>query len=249
MVALERRLQTNQVKTNMQVTKIRRKKGKLEVFSNGSSGSYEQIISTMPLLDLCKIVEDCPDEVVDAVRGLRINPMKIITFGFEGVDENQFTAVYVPSSEFSFNRVSYPGVFSPLNCPPGHHSIQVEITYPSDGTDYYESIDDEVAAKALSDLQQMNLAPHNPPIRTWVESFVHSYVVYESDYEERLSIARDYFESIGIYIHGRFGAHEYLNVDGCILRSIDLAQKLDSKITREELLSRLVESPLKDRES
>ena len=193
-----------------------------------------------------EVEEPIPDEVVDAVQGLRVNPMKIITFGFEGVDQNQFTAVYVPSPEVDFNRVSYPGVFSPLNCPPGHHSIQVEITYPADGTTFRENVDSQVSAKALSDLQQMNLAPDYAPVRTWVQSFEHSYVVYEFDYEERLSIARDYFEDMGIYIHGRFGAHEYLNVDGCILRSIELAQKLDSEITREELLSRLVTSPSKD---
>ena len=39
-------------------------------------------------------------------------------------------------------------------------------------------------------------------------------------------------------IHGRFGSHQYLNVDGCLRSSIELARKLNTQLTDADILRR-----------
>ena len=42
---------------------------------------------------------------------------------------------------------------------------------------------------------------------------------------------RSWTEAQRVLIHGRFGAFEYLNVDGCIIRSVELASRLNDRET------------------
>jgi len=69
-----------------------------------------------------------------------------------------------------------------------------------------------------------------------VERFERAYIVYTRDYEVDVDLARAWFASRGIILHGRFGAHEYLNVDGCLGRSIELARGLGAPLTDEDIL-------------
>jgi protoporphyrinogen oxidase len=80
---------------------------------------FGQVVSTLPLRDLAKMVPGVPAPVSAAVSRLIVNPMVIATLGFEGRDPNQFTTVYVPDEDYLVNRVSFPAVFSPHNAPPG----------------------------------------------------------------------------------------------------------------------------------
>ena len=70
------------------------------------------------------------------------------------------------------------------------------------------------------------------------ERFDQGYVVYTSGYEDDVRLAAGWFASQGIIIHGRFGSHQYLNVDGCIRCSIELARKLGAQLTNSDILRR-----------
>jgi hypothetical protein len=53
-----------------------------------------------------------------------------------------------------------------------------------------------------------------------------------------VEIARHWFEDQGILLHGRFGSHQYVNVDGCLRQSIDLARRLGADISDTEVRAR-----------
>ena len=72
---------------------------------------FDQVVSTLPLRNLVDMVPGVPEPVAAAVSRLIVNPMLIATFGFEGHDPNQYTAVYIPDADYLVNRVSYPAVF------------------------------------------------------------------------------------------------------------------------------------------
>jgi len=64
-----------------------------------------------------------------------------------------------------------------------------------------------------------------------VERYEYAYIVYEQGYEQHFALVKRWLEDRGIYPHGRFGAFEYLNVDGCVIRSIELAERLNGRPT------------------
>ena len=199
---------------------------------------FEKVVSTLPLAQLVDIVPGVPTAVCEAVRRLVVNPMIVVTLGFAGEDPDEFTAVYVPDEDYLVNRLSWPAVFSPHNAPSGHFSVQAEITTRR-GSAVLEWSDDQVVAHVLDGLRERSLVPDEAEhVFTSVERHDQAYVVYTQGYASDVEIARAWFEDQGILLHGRFGSHEYVNVDGCLRQSIDLARQLGGELSDDDVRAR-----------
>lgn len=193
---------------------------------------YDRVVSTVPLHVLLELVDGpVPEGVTTAASGLRINPMAAVTLGFRGIDEHQFSSVYFPQPEFLVNRISSPCTFSPLNGPEGCFSIQAEITVDRPGA--LDQWSDQFLVDHCVDglLANLVVSPHHDLIFSDVQRFPHAYVVYTQGYEAGVATVKDWAASWGVHLHGRFGAFEYLNVDGCVARSVDLATALNRRRT------------------
>jgi protoporphyrinogen oxidase len=199
---------------------------------------FATVVSTIPLHSMKHLVEGIPVKIKEAIERLVVNPMTIVTLGFQGIDDNQFTAVYIPDDDFLVNRVSYPAVFSPFNAPEGCFSVQAEITTPP-GSEVMERSDASILQHVMEGLRRRELIPTDrEPVFQYIERYDQAYVVYTDGFEADLEQVKDWFEQQGIYIHGRFGSHQYLNVDGCLQQSIDLARRLGSQLSNQDILSR-----------
>jgi protoporphyrinogen oxidase len=221
------------------VTRVIPRDNRIVVECEDGQRVFQRVVSTLPLGRLVEMVPDVPPSVRDAVERLIVNPIIVTTFGYRGIAPNQFTAVYIPDADFLVNRVSYPAVFSPHNAPAGCFSVQAEIT-TAPGSDLRALSDEYVFDHVLAGLRQRSLVPPDSvPVFKWIERFDDGYVVYTRGYEEDLRLATAWFEQQGIVIHGRFGRHQYLNVDGCLADSIALARRLGASITDADILERL----------
>ena len=199
---------------------------------------FRQVVSTLPLKYLVKMVPGVPASVAAAVSRLIVNPIVVTTLGFEGQDPNQFTSVYVPDEDYLVNRVSFPAVFSPHNAPSDCYSVQAEITC-APGSELLGWSDDAIYDHVLGGLRARALAPaQGEPVFRWMERFDQGYVVYTHGYEDDVRLATSWFASQGIIVHGRFGSHKYLNVDGCLRGSIELARKLGASLPDADVLHR-----------
>lgn len=197
---------------------------------------FDRVVSTATMPQLVSMLGGAPAEVVDAVNALRINPVVIVTLGIEGVDEEQYTAAYFPDPAFLVNRASFPCVISPFNGPEGAYSIQAEITYPPGSS--YRELDDEALIDHVTEgfTRHGLLKPGQRIVFTDVQRIEHAYVVYTVGYERNVEVVRAWAAQHGVELHGRFGAFEYLNVDGCIAQSLKLATRLNG---RETVLSEI----------
>jgi protoporphyrinogen oxidase len=203
----------------------------LRIVVHGVEHAVDRVVSTTPLPILLKMLDDVPNRVREAVAALRVNPMLVISLGFRGVDPHQFSSVYFPAEDFLVNRISSPCTFSPENGPPGCYSIQAEITSTPGGPEL--AMRDEVVVEHVVEGLKRNrvLRTDEEPIYSRVERYGYAYIVYEQGYEKHFALVRQWLEDRGIYPHGRFGAFEYLNVDGCVIRSIELAERLNGRPT------------------
>lgn len=220
------------------ITAIRPTTDGVRVESPAGAWDFGQVVSTLPLRSLLTLVPDVPSSVVDAVNRLIVNPIIITTLGFRGTDHNQFTAVYIPDEDYLVNRVSYPAVFSPRNAPTGCFSAQAEIT-AAPAADVLNMPDAKVVDHVLTGLRQRGLVPLDAElVFENVERFEDGYVVYTENYGDDLQAAVSWFEQRNIIPHGRFGRHNYLNVDGCLAESIALARRLGADLTDESIRER-----------
>ena len=216
---------------NTIVQSIEAKKDGLAVTTNFGTELFDQVISTSSITDLPNLIKNIPDKVLNAISALRINAINVVTLGYRGDFPEKYTAVYYADPSFLPNRVSSPSVFSPNNAPVGYFSLQAEITFPP-GEDYLAFNDSYLIEHVHNGFVASGLvASSNPPIFENVQKFHNAYVVYTNDYKENVQFIRDWAESIGLIIHGRFGSFDYLNIDGCIEKSQTLASKLNGRFT------------------
>ncbi len=201
----------------------------IQVIDNhGKMREYQQLISTMPLHEIIHLLDFAvPAEIRQAVEQLIVNPMFLVSFGIQGIDQNQYTAVYFPEAEFWVNRISYPCTFSADNGPANHWSLQAEITCAQDSA-IWQKTDAEILAHAKEGLQTRGLLPDDNQISfERVDRVSRSYVVYDVGYEENVKKVRAWFTSLGIHLLGRFSYFEYINVDMAVDRAIKLAIELN----------------------
>lgn len=230
MGAWAKQISPNRIRTNSKVEEIERTSqchfrlkinGQIEEFTG-------DIVSTIPLKTLIEIFVGTPDWVKEMVGALPVNPLITVNLGFKKKDKNQYTAVYIPDSEFLVNRVSYPGVFSPNNVPSENHLlIQAEITVTESGAAWFMS-DSELIEHVIAGLKERNLLDESDfPIFEYVERIKDAYVVYPNNFEDNRQRVIEYFRTQDIFLNGRFGSHNYLNVDGILIQSIELSREFD----------------------
>ena len=225
------RLSPDTLRLDQQVDRLMAVDGEVEVSTKFGVDRFDRVVWTAPIPGLLSVVSPVPDEVRRAIDSLRFNPIVIVTLGFRGSDPNEFTAVYFPDPDFLPNRVSAPSVFSPNNAPPGCFSLQAEITF-APGTDYLSGTDDDLIAHVLDGIRAAGLAHmNNEVVFADVQRIEYGYVVYTVGYEETVEVIRAWAEGLGIHLHGRFGAFEYVNVDGCVVKSRQLASDLNGRPT------------------
>ncbi len=213
------------------VTSVMRSGHGIDVTASTGIEHFDRVVSTAPMTSLLTLVGNVPSSIRDAVASLRVNPIDVITLGYRGEDRNKFTAVYFADASYLPNRVSSPSVFSPRNAPDGCFSLQAEITF-APGNDYLEMTDEELIAHVHEGFIASGLVePGSQPVFRDVQRLEFAYVVYTNGYQDAVTTVREWAQSVGITIHGRFGSFDYLNVDGCVRRSQELASELNGRLT------------------
>lgn len=226
-----KRLASTSLQLNTTVLRIEPVADGVKVTSSAGVSIFDRVVSTIPLPTLLEVTGDVPDRVRDAVSSLRINPINVVTLGYQGDNDAKYTAVYFADDEYLPNRVSGPSVFSPRNAPEGHFSLQAEITYPP-GDGFLDMTDADLVAHVHDGIVRAGMVnASSTPVFEDVQRMRNAYVVYTKGYEDAVSVVREWAKSLGIELHGRFGSFDYLNVDGCVERSQALATLLNGRVT------------------
>jgi len=213
------------IKRNFEVRKIR-KKGKNFLVSNGNEEKrYERIISTIPLPELVTSLVDVPREVLDRARNLKHNSLITVMLGIDSPKVNDLSWVYFPQRDFLFHRVSFPSNFSEEVSPNGKSTVMAEITCKF-GDDVWASEDNKLISHVINKLHECKIIDKKEVVFSSAARTKYAYILYDLSYAKNIAIVKDFLGRKGIYLCGRLGEFEYLNMDTCILRALSLAKKL-----------------------
>ena len=163
-----------------------------------------------------------------AVRALRHNSLIVVAVGLATDRLPDYTAVYIPDPGILTHRISFPGVFSPHNVPPGRSLINAEITANA-GDGVWELSDETVIRRVVSDLERMGLVRPSELCYTRAVRDTYGYVVQDAAYRRNRDTARAWFEAAGVVLCGRVAEHEYINMDVCIERGMAVARRLNAE--------------------
>jgi len=178
----------------------------------------DRIISTVPVQHLLPCLEEVPARVKDACRALIYNSLICVNIGIKG-PLPPVSWMYIPDKTLGkTNRISFPSNFSRHAAPEGCSAVLAEITHQPG--DEISVLSDEILINGVKRmLATMGICREDQIIFTSVERQPFAYVVYDLDYLKNITVVKDYCQSKGIPLVGRFSQFEYLNMDG-VIRSV-----------------------------
>jgi len=200
---------------NAHVTRIDASAKVVEV--NGQEQiNYEQLISTLPLPALVRLIEDVPIEVAQTARQLKYNIVHTVNIGVGRANIAPYHWVYFPEEEFVFHRISFPMNVHPSNAPEGTSSIMAEISESQ-----WKSVNPKTLVQdTLAGLHKAGILREDDTILfSSVQTLNPAYVIFDLEHRKNVDLIQHYLESLDISSCGRFGAWEYLNIDQAIIQA------------------------------
>jgi len=211
------------IENNYEIRSVRAGKDKWIVSNGNNEREYDKIISCIPIFDLARALENVPSEVKSAVEKLKYNSLSVIMLGIDKPKLSDKFAVYIPQKDLYFHRICFHSYMGDWYTPEGKSSVVAEITTnPGDGI--HELSDKELVEHVSGGLDKEGFIDKKDVCESDVKRMKHGYVVHDLDYQKNTELFRDYFNSIGLPLCGRFAEFEYLNMDETIKHSMLLGQ-------------------------
>ena len=186
----------------------------------------DQLISTIPLNELCNITKKIPNTVLEKSKNLKYNSIIIALVNVKGnVAGNNF-AFMVPQKDIIFHRLSKLDFLGKNYSKRNSTTFLIEITFKQ--TDIISKLTNlEIQSKIYQGLKKLKFCKTKSDINfTEIKKFKYAYVIYDLNHRKNVDHILKYFKSINILNAGRLGSWEYLNSDQVIFQSKELVKKL-----------------------
>ena len=194
------------IRFNKEVVKIDTK-NKTLLFKDGKTEKYEKLISSLPLPEIVKMLDDVPSEVQNAAKNLRHTSGYMVSLGFNKPDIPKYLWFYIYDEDILASRVYSPSLKSPDNAPKGCSSLQAEIFFENG-----DKIPDkeEVLKNTLAKLYEMKICEQKNIVVKDIRFEKYANVIFDKDIYKNRETVIDYLKSKGIESIGRFGKWEYM---------------------------------------
>ena len=208
---------------------------KLVALADGRRFRYDQLVSTMPLPELVKIIgENAPAEVHAAALGLRHISIRCVNLGIARENITDKHWIYYPEDSI-FHRIFVQGNASPHCNPPGGFGLTCEISYsgykplPVDG--------DALVARCMADLVKVGLLTEEDKLVTSsLVDMPYAYVLYDHARSKNVSVIRKWMTEHDIVLAGRYSEWEYYNSDHAFLAGRKAAQVVEEMHPKKRAL-------------
>lgn len=188
-------------------------KSRTLTFRNGTSTSYQHLISSIPLTKLIPIIAQAPADVREASGRLAATQCAVINIGINRPIFTRPQWSYFYDDDICFARVSYRDNFSKLTVPAGCGGFQAE-TYFSDKyrpmtgkvEDWIEpTIDGLIKAGLIEDRSEVI---HRTAI--WAP---FANIIFDQDRPKAIETVHGFLDDVGIAYCGRYGDWGYIWTD------------------------------------
>jgi len=210
-------------------------KWKMET-NSGFEGVYDLVVSTMPVQSLMEVYQsDIPRKIRISADRLKYNSIIITLINVKKDNIGGNLAVMIPDKAIIFHRVSKLNLLgSSYGTKDDSTNLMTEITYAKDS-----QIDKmnkrEIEERIIEGLKVTGFIDNQEDINFMdTKKFEFAYVIYDLGYKKNMSLIRNYFDSQGIQLCGRFGEFEYLNMDAVIRHARDLSEKIEYSLKRAQ---------------
>ena len=212
------------IKLKKEATKVYLNKKCVE-FSDGKKVFFEKLISTLPLPEITKCIENVPEEVRRASQELKHNSVYCVNLGIDREKISPYHYVYFYEPDFLFHRISFPMNLSSHTTPKGRSSVTTEISYSKSKKISKENIIERVVEDLI---KAKILFPDDRIVVSDAADIQCAYVIYDLDHRKNVKKIHDFLRKHHIYPCGRFGEWEYFNMDHSIASGKRIAEEINN---------------------
>jgi protoporphyrinogen oxidase len=198
-------------------------------YTDGSSDTYDTLITTLPIDQLITKIKNKPDQTAAAGMKLVANSVMIVGIGFDRPDQSRKNWMYFPEKKCPCYRVTYFSNYSHNNVPDinKNFSLMGEVSYPrgkrlSEEAAVEETIQGFINTGLISESDRHHIKS------IFTMDLDYAYPVPTLDRDQALSVMQPYLEAQNIYSRGRFGAWRYEigNMDHSVMQGIEIVDRL-----------------------
>lgn len=219
------------IHTDNKVLKVKKQDEKFVVTTSEKEYLCDKVVSTMPANEFCHIYEDAnkPQEILNIADNLRYNSIAICIVNVSKDYAGDNYAFMVADKNVKFHRISKLDFMGEHYHKDGTATYMAEITYRKNDLNDKAS-DEELTQKVIEGLETIGFIDSKDDVNfTDLKRFEYAYVIYDLKHRQNMDAIKEYFASQGIYLNGRFGSFEYLNMDAIIKQSKILAENIKGK--------------------
>ncbi|MFV8336869.1 protoporphyrinogen/coproporphyrinogen oxidase [Flavobacterium sp. RSP29] len=211
------------IKTNSEVLEIDCDLKKI-VLTSGDVFNYDNLISSLPLTEICKLIKDIPERVLNASEKLNYTSGYLISLGFNKPDIADKLWFYIYDKDILPARVYSPSLKSPDNAPEGCSSLQAEIYFNKN--DKFKLTVSKILEETIEQFIKMGLFKKEDLLVQDIRTEKYANVIFDHHIYENRKIVTDYLLDNNIISVGRFGEWDYFWSDQSMLSGRDGARKL-----------------------
>lgn len=216
------------IHTNSKVESVEKSSNGYKILTSSGVLEADKIVSTMPVNELCHIYKDDnkPQEILNTADNLRYNSIAICIVNVKKDYAGDNYAFMVADKNVRFHRISKLDFMGEGYHIDGTATYMSEITYRKNDLND-KATDEELISKVIEGLETIGFIDSKEDVNfTDIRRFEYAYVIYDLKHRENMDKIKDYFAKQGIYLNGRFGSFEYLNMDAIINQSKQLAESI-----------------------
>ena len=219
------------IHANNKILNVKKQGNKFLVTTSKKEYICDKIVSTIPANEFCHIYEDKnkPQEILNIADNLKYNSIAICIVNVSKDYAGDNYAFMIADKNVKFHRISkldFMGEHYHIN---GTATYMAEITYRKNDLND-RATDAELTQKVIEGLKTIGFIDSEKDVNfTDLKRFEYAYVIYDLKHRENMDKIKKYFTTQDIYLNGRFGSFEYLNMDAIIRQSKNLAEKIEEQ--------------------
>jgi len=197
-------------------------------FLDGTIKKADYVVSTMPITTLIKGFDHVPENVKKAIESLYFRNTILVYLEIDKANLFTDNWLYIHSPDVRHGRITnFRNWSKSLNRDKETTILCLEY-WCFENEEIWIGDERNVISLAKEEVYQINLIPLDAKIlNAKVVKIPKCYPVYETGYQEWMTIIVDYLDNIeGLFPIGRYGAFKYNNQDHSILMGLLTADKI-----------------------
>jgi protoporphyrinogen oxidase len=181
--------------------------------AQGNKEKFDFLISTIPLPELPRLIENLPGYIKSRFAKLKWNSIFNLNLGIDRKDTKGRHWIYFPEKDFCFFRVGFYNNLSTNLCQRDKSSLYIEVSYsqnkPLDKANIIDRIKKDLKKAAIISEGDRIIAQH-------INDIKYGYPIYDRNYGSTRSEILKFLRENRIITSGRYGSWSYMSMDDVI---------------------------------